>query len=77
MCCFYRYTDKLGKAKATGIKRGMFSGLGTGVMWFIIYCNYAIAFWYGVELILESRENGDYEYTPAILVIVSITFTLL
>jgi hypothetical protein len=26
---------------------------------------------------LESRENGDYEYTPAILVIVSITFTLL
>jgi hypothetical protein len=49
----------------------MFSGLGAGIMWFIIYCSYAIAFWYGVTLILESRENGDYEYTPGILVIVS------
>ncbi|XP_021920941.1 multidrug resistance protein homolog 49-like isoform X2 [Zootermopsis nevadensis] len=65
-----RYTDKLSKAKATGIKRGMFSGLGAGIMWFIIYCSYAIAFWYGVNLILESREKGDHEYTPAILVIV-------
>jgi len=45
-------------------------------MWFIIYSSYAIAFWYGVTLILESRENGDYEYTPAILVIVSTKNTL-
>jgi hypothetical protein len=49
----------------------MFSGLGAGIMWFIMYSSYAIAFWYGVKLILESREKGDYEYTPAILVIVS------
>ncbi|XP_069680452.1 multidrug resistance protein homolog 49 isoform X2 [Periplaneta americana] len=65
-----RYTEKLAKAKATGIKRGLFSGLGSGIMWFIIYCSYSIAFWYGVTLILESRENEDGEYTPAILVIV-------
>jgi ABC-type bacteriocin/lantibiotic exporter with double-glycine peptidase domain len=71
---FYRYTEKLSKARATGIKRGMFSGLGAGIMRFIIYCSYAIAFWYGVTLILESRENGDFEYTPGILVIVSINF---
>jgi ATP-binding cassette subfamily B (MDR/TAP) protein 1 len=68
---YLRYTENLGPAKATGIKRGMFTGLGAGIMWFIIYCSYAIAFWYGVKLILESREKGDYEYTPAILVIVS------
>jgi ATP-binding cassette subfamily B (MDR/TAP) protein 1 len=66
-----RYTENLGPATATGIKRGMFSGLGAGLMWFIIYCSYAIAFWYGVTLILESKENGDFEYTPGILVIVS------
>ncbi|XP_069680453.1 multidrug resistance protein homolog 49-like [Periplaneta americana] len=65
-----RYTENLGPAKATGIKRGMFSGLGAGIMWFIIYGGYAIAFWYGVILILESRQNGDFEYTPGILVIV-------
>jgi ATP-binding cassette subfamily B (MDR/TAP) protein 1 len=51
----------------------MLTGLGAGIMWFIIYCSYAIAFWYGVTLILDSREKGDYEYTPAILVIVSTT----
>ena len=55
----------------------MFSGLGAGIMWFIIYSTYAIAYWYGVTLILESREKGDYKYTPGILIIVSkrVTFS--
>ncbi|PSN32510.1 hypothetical protein C0J52_16611 [Blattella germanica] len=65
-----RYTKNLFPATTMGTKRGMFSGLGAGLMWFIIYGGYAIAFWYGVILILQSRENGDFEYTPAILVIV-------
>jgi ATP-binding cassette subfamily B (MDR/TAP) protein 1 len=55
----------------------MFSGLGAGIMWFIIYCSYALAFWYGVMLIMESRERGDSEYTPGILVIVSNKLTFL
>jgi ABC-type bacteriocin/lantibiotic exporter with double-glycine peptidase domain len=76
-CFFYRFKEKLSKARTTGIKRGIFTGLGNGIMWFIIYCSYAVVFWYGVTLILESRENGDHEYTPGILVIVSISFTLL
>jgi ATP-binding cassette subfamily B (MDR/TAP) protein 1 len=71
-----RYTENLQPATAAGIKRGMFSGLGAGMMWFIIYCSYAIAFWYGVTLILESRENGDFEYTPGILVIVSTKYIM-
>lgn len=40
-----RYADKLIPAEKTGIKRGMWSGVGGGVMWFIIYISYAIAFW--------------------------------
>nr|CAD7426613.1 unnamed protein product [Timema monikensis] len=68
-----RYTKMLGPAQVTGIKRGLFSGLGGGVMWFITYCSYAIAFWYGVELILDSRyiepDSGQEKYTPAILII--------
>lgn len=43
-------------------------------MWFIIYSSYALAFWYGVELILQSRELQDSEYTPAVIVIVSVSF---
>lgn len=65
-----RYEERLRPAETMGCKRGLFSGLGGGVSWFIIYSSYALAFWYGVELIIESRATGDGEYTPAILVIV-------
>lgn len=41
-----RYAKKLVPADRTGIKRGMWSGVGGGVMWFIIYISYAVAFWY-------------------------------
>lgn len=41
-----RYTEKLAPAERTGIKRGMWSGVGGGVMWLIIYLSYALAFWY-------------------------------
>ncbi|KAJ9592690.1 hypothetical protein L9F63_015634, partial [Diploptera punctata] len=66
-----RFTESLKPAKVMGTKRGMFSGLGAGIMWFIIYCSYAIAFWYGVMLILQSRENGDIEYTPVLFGVLS------
>lgn len=41
-----RYAEKLVPAEKTGIRRGMWSGVGGGVMWFIIYISYAVAFWY-------------------------------
>lgn len=40
-----RYAEKLVPAEQTGTRRGMWSGIGGGVMWFIIYLSYAIAFW--------------------------------
>ncbi|KAL2727033.1 multidrug resistance protein 49 isoform X1 [Vespula squamosa] len=52
-----RYAEKLLPAEKTGIKRGMWSGVGGGVM-------------YGVQLILENRPKEYKEYTPAVLVIV-------
>lgn len=54
-----RYTKKLVPAESTGIKRGLWSGVGGGVMWFIIYMSYALAFWYGVQLILEDKPKED------------------
>lgn len=40
-----RYSEKLLPAEKTGIRRGMWSGIGGGVMWLIIYLSYALAFW--------------------------------
>ncbi|KAJ2945156.1 hypothetical protein O0L34_g9219 [Tuta absoluta] len=65
-----RYELRLDPAKQTGIKKGMWSGIGSGVMWLIIYATYSLSFWYGVTLILESRRQNDTVYTPATLMIV-------
>ncbi|KAL0111878.1 hypothetical protein PUN28_013228 [Cardiocondyla obscurior] len=65
-----RYSEKLEPAERTGIRRGMWSGIGGGIMWLIIYLSYALAFWYGVKLILEDRDKEEKEYTPAVLVVV-------
>jgi ATP-binding cassette subfamily B (MDR/TAP) protein 1 len=32
-------------AEVNGKKKGLFSGLGGGIMWVIIYGLYALAFW--------------------------------
>lgn len=65
-----RYSQRLEPAEASGKKKGLFSGVGGGLMWFIIYCIYALAFWYGIRLIIADRGLEDKEYTPAVLIIV-------
>lgn len=65
-----RYEHRLKPAEKNGKKKGIFSGIGGGLMWFIIYCCYALAFWYGISLILADRDKIDKEYTPAVLIIV-------
>ncbi|KAJ8720984.1 hypothetical protein PYW08_006449 [Mythimna loreyi] len=65
-----RYARRLAPAKKMGLRKGVFAGIGSGVMWFIIYATYALAFWYGVGLIIMSRHEEKPVYTPAVLMIV-------
>lgn len=65
-----RYKDRLQISVKTGMKKGLYSGIGNGIMWLLFYWSYALAFWYGVSLILEERDKVDKEYTPATLIIV-------
>ena len=76
-----RYDGKLHLSRKAGVMRGTLVGVGAGLMWFIIYGSYALAFWYGVKLIMDDREicinepeNCTARYTPASLLIVSIYF---
>jgi hypothetical protein len=39
-------------------------------MWFVTFASYSLAFWYGVTLVLESREEEFPEYTPGSMAIV-------
>lgn len=65
-----RFAKLLVPAEITGRKKGLYSGIGAGTMWFIIYACYAVAMWYGVKLILADRGEEVRHYTPAVLVIV-------
>lgn len=68
-----RYRAHLALTKQTGYLKGIYSGLGAGAMWLFTYCFYALAFWYGLELILEDRSKLGYkEYTPTVLAVVLI-----
>lgn len=57
-----RYDKNLVMAQKWGIWKGMILGFFQGYMWFIIFLCYALAFWYGSNLVLEEEE-----YSPGTL----------
>lgn len=69
-----RYEEKLIFARDNNIRRSLFSGIGFGLLWFFIYASYALAFWYGVKLILDERHlpADQMTYDPATMVTVNI-----
>ena len=75
-----RYEQTLVFSRKANIMRSLLTGLGGGVMWFIIYAAYALAFWYGVKLIMDDREKcfedisncGNARYDPSSLIIVRL-----
>lgn len=72
-----RYNKRLIKAKKAGARKGLFSGIGDGIMRFLFFASNALAFWYGVKLVLDDRDKDDKEYTPAILMIVIMITNIL
>ena len=52
-----RYETKLVFARKASILRGAITGLGIGSTWAIIFASYGLAFWYGVKLVMDDREE--------------------
>lgn len=67
-----RYDQRLVNAKRAVRMKGLLAGIGDGIMRFLFFGSNALAFWYGVKLVLEDRDKADIdkEYTPAVLMIV-------
>ncbi|KAM9328127.1 bile salt export pump-like [Pholidichthys leucotaenia] len=57
-----RYDRNLVSAQRWGIRKGLIMGFFTGYMWLIIFLCYALAFWYGSSLVVDTEE-----YTPGTL----------
>lgn len=60
-----RYGKNLVDAYKYGVKKSMVSGGGMGIVFLIIFCVYALAFWYGSKLVRE-----DEAYTAGRVLIV-------
>ncbi|XP_037706014.1 bile salt export pump isoform X2 [Choloepus didactylus] len=58
-----RYEKNLVFAQRWGIRKGIVMGFFTGYIWCLIFCCYALAFWYGSTLVLDEGE-----YTAGTLV---------
>lgn len=49
------YDDKCRMPIAAGMRKGHVSGLGLGFSQFVMFCSYAMAFWYGSQLVAEGH----------------------
>ncbi|WMV55923.1 hypothetical protein MTR67_049308 [Solanum verrucosum] len=66
---FEEYNQSLQKAYKSGIHEGLANGLGFGLSQFILFCNYALAFWYGGKMILEKGYTGGSVLTITLAVL--------
>ncbi|KAL5006626.1 hypothetical protein ScPMuIL_015432 [Solemya velum] len=54
---YERYSANLHVAKSTAMGKGMVIGLGTGIMWIIVYSIFSVAFWYGLKIFREGDDS--------------------
>ncbi|XP_060520775.1 ATP-dependent translocase ABCB1-like isoform X2 [Cylas formicarius] len=61
-----RYETYVKQAKDNNMKKCFFNAINQGFIWFLTYSCYALAFWYGVGLVIEERAIPIEErvYTP-------------
>lgn len=51
-----RYDRNLVEAQNWGVKKGTIIGIFQGYLWCIIFLCYALAFWYGSKLVINTKE---------------------
>jgi len=52
-----RYEYRLQFARKAGILRGLLTAIGAGMTWLVLFASYGLAFWYGIKLIMDGREE--------------------
>ena len=71
-----RYNSRLINAKQAVQMKGLLAALREGILQFLFFGSNALFFWYGAKLVLNDRHNVDKEYTPAVMMIVSLKSNL-
>lgn len=63
---FLSGTKKIENVKCIAIKQAISANISTGIAFFLIYTSYALAFWYGIVVILS---NFHRVHNPKILLL--------
>ncbi|KAF5175061.1 Abc transporter b family member [Thalictrum thalictroides] len=53
-----QYKKSLHKAYKSGVYEGLASGLGQGAVFLILFCSYAMALWFGGQMIIQKGYTG-------------------
>ena len=60
-----RYKARLGGARIAGIKKSMVMGAGLGIVMCVIYLMYALAFWFGAQLLSSGQISSGMYIKPS------------
>ena len=63
-----RFDKLLVTSQTAGINTWMFFGFVTGLLYILLYTSYALTFWQGLSMALESKSRNE---TPDILIVVN------
>ncbi|KAJ3670707.1 hypothetical protein LUZ60_008133 [Juncus effusus] len=69
------YNKHIKKARKAAMQEGAVTGLGVGTIFFILFCSYGLAIWYGAKLVLEKGYKGG-EVINVLLAIVTGAMSL-
>ncbi|GAB0100060.1 multidrug resistance protein 1-like [Sergentomyia squamirostris] len=71
-----RYAENLKVAEKKGIRRNLYSGLQSGIMWFLVYASYGLGLLYGVYFILRDSEYPVDERNYDIIAAITVVYTI-
>ncbi|CAM4746652.1 unnamed protein product [Rotaria magnacalcarata] len=70
----HRYEKYLDEARKCAIRKSVTNGITTGITYFLLFCVYALGFWYGTKLILEDNYSIGGVFTVKIFQFSNVYF---
>lgn len=65
------YIEFINLAYKSSVKQGFSMGLGLGVVFLVFFCSYALAIWFGGEMILKKGYTGGAVVNVMVIVVAS------
>ena len=59
------------------IKYGLFSGLALGIMFFAVFADYSLGFYYGSVLIEDEKNNSIFDRAYSVSDVIIVFFSIL